>query len=206
MTAIGPFEIRHLAGVSEQKAAMSARQPPQRPDLAAELVRRADIDQQARGFVIRGDEPTEAEVEHLHRVDEDNTAWLEAVVNEHGWPGFCLVGEKGANAAWLLAQHADQRPELQRRWLPLLRAAVEAGDADPSVLAYLDDRVALADRRPQRHGTQRIGLDRDKVHLAPLEDPQRVNEYRQAVGLNPLTDDEINKAWSAYPTWSIKDH
>lgn len=178
---------------------MSARQPPQRPDLAAELVRRAEIDQQARGFVFRCDEPTGAEAEHLRRVDEDNTAWLEAVVNAHGWPGVCLVGEKGANAAWLLAQHADQRPELQRRWLPMLRAAVEAGDAEPSLLAYLDDRVALADRRPQQHGTQRIGPNRDEVQLAPLEDPQRVNEYRQAVGLNPLTDDEIAAAWPNYP-------
>lgn len=64
-----------------------------RPDLAAELARRHELDQQARAFDPRGDEPTEAELERMRQVDEANTAWLDEVVTEHGWPGFRLVGE-----------------------------------------------------------------------------------------------------------------
>ena len=47
-------------------------------------------------------------------VDADNTAWLCGVVDHHGWPGASLVGEDGAQAAWLLVQHADQDPGFQR--------------------------------------------------------------------------------------------
>ena len=170
---------------------------PQRPDLAAELARRQDVDQKARAFAI-GDQPTDAEIDWMRQVDQDNTAWLESAVAEHGWPGFRLVGAQGASSAWLLAQHADRRPELQRCWLTLLEAAVQAGDASHKDLAYLQDRVATHERIPQRHGTQWLGSG-GKSALAPLADPRRVNEYRAAVGLDPLNDHEIAAAWQSYP-------
>lgn len=173
---------------------------PMRPDLAAELVHRSEVDQQARSFALERRAATDAEIQHARNVDRDNTAWLANVVAEHGWPGFRLVGQRAANAAWLLAQHADRQPELQRRWLALLRAAVKAGDADRMNLAYLEDRVATGERRPQRHGTQWVGRSREDLALAPLEDPQRVNEYRTDAGLRPLGDDEIAAAWRDYPT------
>ncbi|GAA3517279.1 hypothetical protein GCM10023075_79700 [Streptosporangium album] len=47
------------------------------------------------------------------------------------------LGLSAAHAAWILAQHADQDPEFQRSCLPLLKAAVEAGQATPSEWAYL---------------------------------------------------------------------
>lgn len=99
----------------------------------------------------------------------------------------------------MLAQHADRRPDLQQSWLTLLHAAVEAGDADPGDLAYLEDRVATHQNIPQLHGTQWIGINGD-TRLAPLADPQCVNEFRAASGLPPLTHEDIADAWPAYRT------
>lgn len=178
---------------------MSEARQPRRPDLAAELLHRAKVDQQVRGYALRGEDPTDAEIQRERDVDRDNTAWMDTAVTNHGWPGFRLVGERAANAAWLLAQHADRQPELQRRWLALLRAAVEAGDADRKNLAYLEDRVTTSQRRPQRHGTQWVGRSREDSALAPLEDPAQVNENRAAVGLQPLNDADIAAAWTEYP-------
>jgi hypothetical protein len=48
------------------------------------------------------------------RVDEDNTQWLGEIVTRRGWRGRTLVDKKGVQAAWLLAQHADHDPGLQR--------------------------------------------------------------------------------------------
>ncbi|WP_411978389.1 DUF6624 domain-containing protein [Streptomyces scopuliridis] len=80
----------------------------------------------------------------MFRIDAGNTSWLKQVIAEHGWPGVALVGERGAEEAWLLAQHADLAPAFQRQALELLKAAVTAGDASPRHLAYLTDRVLAA--------------------------------------------------------------
>lgn len=114
-----------------------------RPDLAAELRRRARSDQQARDHLTRTGEPGD-----LLRIDADNTAWLKAVVAEHGWPGRELVGDQGADDAWLLVQHADRDPGFQHEALELLTGAVEAADAPPRHLAYLTDRVLIAEVAP----------------------------------------------------------
>ncbi len=45
-------------------------------------------------------------------MDQENSTWLEAVVRDRGWPGHSLVGEDGAVAAFLLAQHT---PDLDRQ-------------------------------------------------------------------------------------------
>ena len=88
------------------------------------------------------------------RVDQDNTRWLADVVRGRGWPGRKLAGEDGAAAAWLLAQHADRDPARQQTLLAALRGAVDQGDATPSHLAYLEDRVRVNTGRLQLYGTQ----------------------------------------------------
>ena len=42
-----------------------------------------------------------AAADHLRAVDA-NTARMKTIVAERGWPGRSLVGEDGAQAAWLL--------------------------------------------------------------------------------------------------------
>lgn len=148
-------------------------------ELAAELHRRAERDKAARHRALEVDDGSE-----LTRVDEDNTSWLEQVVAEHGWPGITLVGERGAEEAWLLAQHADLSPAFQRRALELVRSAVSAGEAPARHLAYLTDRVQVADGRPQTYGTQYThDPDRSNLRPHPVADPDRLDERRAAAGL-----------------------
>jgi len=108
-----------------------------RPDLRAELLDRADRDQAARGM-------PEPEWETVASVDAGNLVWLKEVVAEVGWPGRSAVGEDGAHAAWLLAQHADSDPAFQRKCLGLVTHAAACGEASSVELAYLTDRVLLA--------------------------------------------------------------
>ena len=82
------------------------------------------------------------------------TARLIEIVDVFGWPIFDRVGEDGEDPAWLIAQHSDQDPEFQARAVELLREAVEAGQASPGNLAYLEDRVLVGKGEPQVYGTQ----------------------------------------------------
>jgi hypothetical protein len=115
-------------------------------------------------------------------------ARLKEIIDEHGWPTYDLVGEKGEEAAWVIAQHADLDLEFQQQALELLREAVADGQASPGNLAYLEDRVAVAQGEPQTYGTQ-VGCRRKgPVPATPIKDEAGLEERRKEAGLDPYTD------------------
>ena len=158
-------------------------------ELRAELLARREEDQRIRTAGKPGDRLTPAQLNEWHRIDEGNTLWLNDLVDRLGWPSISLVGEDGAQAAWLFAQHASQHPDLQRKFLGLLRDAVAAGEAPPRHLAYLEDRVRVHEGLPQLYGTQftQVVLEY-RWDPFPIEDPEHVDERRAAVGLSPLAE------------------
>ena len=113
--------------------------PVKEPELRIELLRRVVTDQEARnaankwmndhrinGVVVtdilskeKKDE-WEKLIDRVIRVGEENMKWLKGVVEKHGWPTNTLAGKDGANAAWLLVQHADADPKFQRQCLDLM--------------------------------------------------------------------------------------
>jgi hypothetical protein len=119
------------------------------------------------------------------KVDLDNSRWLAGVLDDHGWPGRNLVGDDGARAAWLLAQHADHDQVFQRQCLDLLSKAVAEGEASPSHLAYLTDRVELKELGHQTYGTQYQAVA-GLWGLQPVNEPESLKERRLSVGLPPL--------------------
>jgi len=90
---------------------------------------------------------------NLAEIDCANTAWLRAQVAEHGWFDIPRYGAQADQAAWLIVQHADRTPAFQGEMLALLEA-LPGGATDPRNRAYLWDRVAVKEGRPQRYGTQ----------------------------------------------------
>ena len=114
---------------------------------------------------------------------------LAEIFDEHGWPGWQLVGEDGSTAAWLIVQHADLDVEFQRRGLALLEEAVAAGDASPGDLAYLVDRVRVADGQPQVYGTQWTpDAAGEWQPRTPIEDEANVDARRAEAGLGTLAE------------------
>lgn len=163
-------------------------------ELRRELLARGDEDQRIRALV--SPPPGQHTVrlpdevaERWHRIDEDNTRWLGEVLSAGGWPGRTLVGEDGAAAAWLLAQHADRDPVLQRAFLEALRGAVDRREASPAHLAYLEDRVRVNAGQPQLYGTQ-FTVTGGVFGPHPIEDRQRLDERRAQAGLEPFADYE----------------
>lgn len=148
---------------------------PRLPAVRAALLEAKVEDQAARDEAKRSDsESTRARV---RASSKRSVELLRKIVTEHGWPGRSLVGPDGAMAAWVLAQHLDEEPALQRQCLALLERAVADGEADAESLAYLTDRVLVNEGKPQRYGTQGNGAAGDVA---------RVNANRKAIGLAPL--------------------
>ena len=76
---------------------------------------------------------------------------------------------------------------IQREMLERMRAAA-AGEADRGELAYLTDRVAANAGQPQTYGTQLGCAEDGKPKLAPLAEPDRVDELRAEAGLPALEE------------------
>jgi hypothetical protein len=117
-----------------------------------------------------------------------NTATMKRILDEHGWPGKTLVGKDGAHDAWLLVQHADGDRAFQKRCLDLIRRAAARGEASKIDMAYLTDRILVAENKPQVYGTQFRQTPTGGMVVHVIEDEANVDARRQSVGLPPLAD------------------
>jgi hypothetical protein len=157
--------------------------------LRDELLVRAHRDRDARrAFACR-----QVEWSFVTGVDADNVRFLVPAMARHGWLGAHLANVDGAHACWLLAQHAP--PARRAEWVPLMRAAVMAGNADARDFAYLEDRVAVDQNRPQTYGTQSVGYGDDPPRLWPVTGGGSLKARRAGLGMEPLPDGVIGAAW-----------
>lgn len=146
---------------------------------------RADLETRARlaadGSLFDGYHP-EMEAVHL-----ENAALLDRAFDALGWPGRSVVGEEAARSAFLVLQHAIGRPDVQRRGLALLLDAIPAGDANAIDAAYLSDRIAVFEGRPQLFGTQ-FDWFAGALSPSPVAEPELLDERRASVGLPPIAE------------------
>src|SRR5260370_9006664 len=145
-----------LGRQKDKPASPPATQPASNQELRKELLGMTKEDQAARKAMIgeKGCKPDSAAAKRIEAIDKVNTAGMKEIVDQYGWPGKSLVGKDGANAAWLLVQHADRDPAFQKRCLELLREAQKKGEVSGQELAYLTDRVRVAQGENQLYGTQ----------------------------------------------------
>ncbi len=158
-------------------------------DLQAEIAARVATDQAVQIELsnrIQAGQPAGPGIARRDSVFNANLEWMRLVLARYGWPGRRLVGDEGSHGAWLLLQHADRDTALQRTALRLLENAVRSGDASRSDLAYLTDRVRVAEGRPQVYGTQLEYDSRGCAAPKPSEDPGQLDARRASAGLEPV--------------------
>jgi hypothetical protein len=121
-------------------------------------------------------------------VHEGNADALAEYIAERGWPTAAQVGDDGAEAAWLIVQHAISRPALCRQALPELQRLGVSGAVPRWQAAYLEDRIRVFEGRQQVYGTSFDWDEDGLMSPRPIEAPDQVDERREAVGLGPLQD------------------
>jgi hypothetical protein len=178
-----------------------AGRPVKEPALRVELLKRMKAEQDIRMDLFRLN-PTsrpltpeernkpemKAVMEQMEQIDKDNLAWFKKVVEKHGWPGMAMVGDDGAQAAFLIAQHAARDLNFMAKCLPLLKAAYKAGDAEGQWVALMTDRLLiLKDKKKQLYGTQLMHKD-GRLVPQPIEDEANVDKRRKELQMRPLAD------------------
>jgi hypothetical protein len=158
------------------------------PQLLSKLLELKQRDADTRSRLLEAGELYGVYSNEMQRVHSENAHQLDEIVSIHGWPGVSLVGQEGCRAAWLVAQHSNCTPELQRKFLAALRTASENGDVPAKQLAFLTDRILFNENKPQVFGTV---LDWNKIGelSCEVEDPANLDSRRKDVGLPAFSED-----------------
>lgn len=127
--------------------------------------------------------PTEIRELHLKQANE-----LESIVETGGWPKISLVGKEGADAAWLILQHAISRPDFVKRCFPVFESAVKENEASVRNLSCLTDGIRYFSRKPQIYGNYFDWNEHGQLVPWTIEDPGNVDARRKKVGLNTLEE------------------
>ena len=162
-----------------------------KPALRLELLKRVEQDQAIRNELISkgAQNPDKAILARMQAADTANTKRMKAIVSQYGWLSPELVGRDGADAAFLLVQHADLA--FQKKMLPLVEKAYRGGGLSGQSYALFLDRVLVGEGKPQVFGTQAKRLEEWKGQepaLQPIADEANVDKRRAEVGLPPLSE------------------
>lgn len=182
-----PISVADAVHTAGRPALLYPRAIPE-PAIARELLQMKEQDQADRTLIVPGSAPDV--VANVASRDSARRQRLEKIIAAKGWPTAPMVGWEAADAAWLIAQHADDAPAFQRRALALLEEeSNKQGMPIDANIAYLADRIAVREHRPQHYGTQLATPAPGKpcdIDFLPLDDRKRVDERRRAIGLAPL--------------------
>ncbi len=156
--------------------------------LAKIIIGLKDEDLQLRQKLVENQELFQTYHSEMEAMHKRNTQLLDQIINTIGYPSIEKVGEEAHSAAWMIMQHSISQPMFMKKCAQLLEVAARENPTYQKYLAYLKDRIAVLQGEPQLYGTQ---FDWDtEGHLSPsrMDDVDKVNARRAAIGLNSIEE------------------
>jgi len=126
--------------------------------------------------------------EEMAKLHNKNAGKLDEIIDDIGYPTVEKVGKEAAYAAWLIIQHSIGQPDFMKKCVRLLDEAVRKDKADPRNLAYLTDRIAVFENKPQLYGTQFDWDENGELSPNPIDELNKVNQRRKSIGLNTIEE------------------
>jgi hypothetical protein len=156
--------------------------------IAEKIIDLKNEDLELRGSLVKAGQLGEGYNQEMEKLHNRNAAALNEIMNRIGYPGIDKVGKEASEAAWLIIQHSIGRPGFMKNCAKLLENAVRENKADPQNLAYLTDRIAVLEGKPQLYGTQFDWDENGELSPNPIDDLAKVNQRRKLTGLNTLEE------------------
>lgn len=162
-------------------------------DISVQLTEIYNADQNIRKYYLtrlkEGIDEDSAEAKYIlevmSTVDAYNLLQIEKIINKYGILGKRLKTTEAREAISTVYLHAPL--EVQKSILKKIEKSVIDGEIEASKYAYLEDKIMLEESGFQKYGTQYI-IDKDNVVTYPLLDSNKVDIYREEVGLNTLNE------------------
>jgi len=156
--------------------------------IAKEIVELQNADLELRDKLIQNGQLFDGYNKEMEAMHNRHAEILNEIIEKHGFPTIEKFGKEASDAAWLVIQHSISKPEFMKKCVVLLKKAVAENQADAKQLAYLTDRIAVFEDRPQLYGTQFDWNENGEMSPKLFDDLEKVNERRKSVGLNSLQE------------------
>lgn len=125
--------------------------------------------------------------EVYHKNHDINEKKILKILDAQGWPSKNIIGEKGNLTICNVLQHSDI--EIRKKYLPIMRKAVEEKELAPRLLARAEDRLATDRGELQVYGGQiKYYPETKSFNVWPVVDPQNVDKRRAEIGLEPMAE------------------
>ncbi len=157
-------------------------------NLAEEIIAMKNADLELREKLIQQGTLSDGYSEEMASLHNQNAMMLDKIMDKIGFPTIDHVGVEASEAAWLVVQHAIGLPTFMRKCGALLEKAVNESKASSIGLAYLQDRIAVFESKPQLYGTQFDWDANGKLSPNEVDNWIEVNKRRKLIGLNTLEE------------------
>lgn len=161
------------------------------PDIAVIINQMKEEDLAFRQKLIAQNELGQNYHQGMEQLHIKHANQLDKIIQKIGYPTIDKVGTEASQSAWMIIQHAISLPEFMKKCATLLQQAVCKKQANSQNLAYLLDRIASFEGRPQTYGTAFDWDQYGKLSPCPYDDLHQVNQRRKAIGLNTLEEQTI---------------
>lgn len=156
--------------------------------IATQILAMKEADLACRQRLIANGQLHEGYNAEMAAIHDRNASALEEIINKIGYPTTSKVGKEASEAAWLIVQHAIGRPLFMKKCLMALQAAATDDPLLGNHLAYLSDRIAVLEGKPQLYGTQFDWDEAGQLSPSPIDDLAAVNRRRAALGWESLEE------------------
>lgn len=156
--------------------------------IAEKIIELKNADLALRDKLVQSGQLNDGYNEEMKDLHNRNTKILNEIIDTIGYPTTDKLGEEASEATWLIIQHSIGQPDFMKKCVKLLEVAVNENKANPKNLAYLIDRVAVFEGKPQLYGTQFDWDENGKLSPHYFDDLTKVNEMRKSIGLNSLEE------------------
>lgn len=158
--------------------------------IAKKIIELKDADLKLRDKLIRNGQLGEGYNEEMKQLHNKNAKTLNEIIDSIGYPTIDKVGKAANQAAWLVIQHAIEQPHFMKKCAKLLENTI-SDKAIQRNLAYLTDRIAVFEGKPQLYGTQFDWNENGELSPQLFDDLIKVNQRRKSIGLNTLEEQTV---------------
>ncbi|MCG8307584.1 MAG: hypothetical protein MI975_09355 [Cytophagales bacterium] len=156
--------------------------------IAEKIIELKNADSELRDRLVQNGQLGEGYNEEMEKLHNRNAEILNEIIDTIGYPTIDKVGKKASEASWLIIQHSIGKPDFMKKCAKLLENVITENKAETRNLAYLTDRIAVFEGKPQLYGTQFDWNENGELSPGLVDDLTKVNQRRKSIGLNTLEE------------------